>query len=131
MAAIVGFNGSIKLGATGGTTAIAQIKTWEIPLAADMYDVSVMGLNWKQYLPGLLGANAKADVFFDPTDTTGQLALQNALLAGTSVIVNLYVTSSHYYSGTAFIKQIDVKQAVGAPVDASLDIQFTGVIAYT
>jgi predicted secreted protein len=131
MTAIAGYAGNIKLGSSGGTNAVAEIKSWEIPLAADMYDVSAMGSQWKAYLPGLTGASAKADVFLDPTDTTGQIALQNALLGGTSVTANFYVTSSHYYSATAFIKQMDIKAPVNNAIEASLDLQLSGAISYT
>lgn len=131
MTAIAGFGGSIKLGGTGGTNTVVSVKDWDLPLAADMADVSALGSQWKAYLSLLTGALAKVNAFFDPTDTNGQMALQNALLNGTTVIVNLYVTASHYYSGTAYIKQIDIKAAVNATVDVALDIQFTGQISYT
>lgn len=125
--AIVGYNGNVKIGAT----AVLNVKQWEMPLAADMYDVSVLGNQWKQYLPGLTGSEAKIDVFLDPTDSTGQIALQNAILNNTSVALNLYTTSAHFYGGTAFVKGLDIKDPVNAPVEANFTAVFSGTISYT
>lgn len=131
MAAIAGFGGKLMLGASGGTNTVASVKDWEIPLAADMYDVSALGSQWKAYIPGLTGAMAKCSVFYDPTDTNGQVALQNALLNGTTVTANFYVNATHYYSATAYVKQIDIKDVVNTTVDSAIDLQLTGTISYT
>lgn len=130
--AIAGYGGQAKI----GSSAIAQVKQWELPLAADLYDTSVLGNQWKQYISGLLGSDAKIDVFFDLTDTNGQVAIQTAFLAGTSVTLNLLTSNAnsavvHTYSGTAFIKSIDIKDPVNAPEEASLTLTFSGAISYT
>jgi predicted secreted protein len=130
MAAIVGYGGSVKIGAN----TAANIKQWELPLAADKYEVTPMNISapgWKTYLPGLTGAEAKIDVFFDTSDTNGQVALQNAILNGTSVSLTLAVSSSHNYAGTAFVTGLDVKVPVNGPVEASLTCIFSGAITYT
>jgi hypothetical protein len=131
MAAIVGYNGSVKLGATGGTDVVANIQNWELPLAADQYDVSVLGLGWKQYLPGLNGAVGKASSFFDTSDTSGQVALMNAQLNGTLLTINLYVDDTHYFSGSAYVSQLDIKDPVNNVITADYTLQFTGAITYS
>lgn len=127
MAAVAGYGGSMKV----GTYTAANIKDWDLPLASDIYDASVLGTNWKQYLPGLVGATAKADAFFDTTDTNGQLALMNACMNGTLMTVALYTSTSHYFSGSAYIKQFDVKTDVGGIITAAIDIQYTGTVSFT
>lgn len=131
MTAIVGYKGNVKLGATGGTNVVAEVKTWEAPLAADLYDVTKMGDQWKDMLPGLVGSDVKIDCNYDPTDTNGIVALQNALLNGTSVIVNLYPNATNYFSGTIYIKQFGVKTPVNGPVEVSITGTFTGAISFT
>ncbi len=131
MAAVAGYLGTLKLGASGGANTVANVKDWEIPLAADMYDVSALGNQWKAYIPGLTGASAKATVFWDTTDTNGQVAIQNAFLAGTQLTANFWLNGTHYYSSACYIKQIDIKVAVNAAEEASLDLQLTGPISYT
>ena len=130
--AIAGFGGVAKV----GSNAIAQVKQWELPLAADLYDVSVLGNQWKQYIPGLLGAEAKVDVFLDLTDTNGQVAIQSALLNSTSITLNLLTSNAasavvHTYTGTAYIKGIDIKDPVNAPEEVSLTITFSGQVSYS
>lgn len=130
--AVAGYGGSVKIGAN----TVANVTQWELPLAADLYDVSVLGNQWKQYIAGLLGSDAKIDVKFDLTDTTGQVAIQTAMLAGTSVSLTLTTSNAngataHTYSGTAFVKGIDIKDPVNAPEEASLTLTFTGAITYS
>lgn len=130
-AAVAGYGGAVKIGAN----TVANVKQWELPLAADLYDVSVFGVQWKQYIPGLLGGDAKVDVFFDLTDSTGQVAIQTAMLGGTSVSLVLTTSNAggavtHTYTGTAFVKGIDIKDPVNAPEEAALSLTFTGAITY-
>lgn len=130
--AIAGYGGTAKV----GSSAIAQVKQWELPLNADLYDTSVLGNQWKQYIPGLLGAEAKIDVFLDLTDTTGQVALQTALLNSTSITLNLLTSNAasavvHTYTGTAYIKSIDIKDPVNAPEEASLTVTYSGTVSYS
>ena len=130
MAAIVGYAGNVKI----SSTAVASVKQWELPLAADKYDVTSLGAaapGWKSYLAGLTGAEAKVDVFLDPTDSTGQIALQNAILNGTTVTLNLYTTASHFFGGTANVFGMDIKTPVNGPIEAALTCCYTGAITYT
>src|SRR6266849_5534007 len=98
MAAIVGYKGLVKLGAN----QVANLDSWELPLAADMYDITAFNTTgWKSFLPGLNGVDAKVTGNYDNTDTNGQVALQNAFLNGTSVSASLYVTATNHYDFTA------------------------------
>jgi hypothetical protein len=129
---VAGYGGTAKI----STFAIANVKQWELPLATDLYDTSSLGSQWKTYTPGLQGAEAKVDVFFDLTDTNGQVALNTAWLNSTSVALSLLTSSAggatvHTYSGTAYIKGIDIKDPVGAPEEASLTLTLSGAISYT
>ncbi|MBX6361318.1 MAG: hypothetical protein IRZ03_14705 [Acidobacterium ailaaui] len=134
MTAIAGYGGTVKLGASGGSTAVGQVKDWTLTLSADIMDTTTMGNGpWKTYMAGLLGGEGKLTCNFDPTDTGGQLALQQALLTGGTVTVNLYVTTSpnHYYSATALVKQMEIKLATDSIVEASLDVTLSGPVTYS
>lgn len=130
--AVAGYGGNVKIGAN----TVANVKQWELPLAADLYDVSVLGNQWKQYTAGLLGSDAKIDVFLDLTDTNGQVAIQTAMLTGATVSLTLTTSNAgsattHTYAGTAYVKGIDIKDPVNAPEEASLTLTFTGAITYS
>lgn len=130
--AIAGYGGSVQV----ASATVANVKQWELPLAADLYDVSVLGNQWKQYIAGLLGSDAKIDVEFDLTDTTGQVAIQTAMLTGATISLTLKTSNAggatqHTYAGTAYVKGLDIKDPVNAPEEASITATFTGAISYT
>ena len=103
-------------------------------MVADKYDVSALNQTtpvWKSYIPGLLGSEAKIDAFWDTADTNGQMALQTSFLAATTVSLVLHLSSSHYYTMTAYITGIDIKVPVNGPQEASLTATVTGSIVFT
>lgn len=127
--AVAGYGGIVSVGGN----AVAHVKQWELPLALDLYDSSELGTGWKLFTPGLLGSESKIDVFLDLSDTTGQLAIQNAIFART--LLTLVLTTSnaggataHTYTGSAYVKGMDIKDPVNAPEEASLTLTFTGAI---
>lgn len=129
---VAGYDGTVKI----GSNTMLNVKQWELPLGADLYDTSSLGSQWKTYVPGLLGADAKVDVFTDLTDTTGQVALQTAIFGGTSVTLNLLTSTAggatqHTYSGTAFVKSQDAKVVVNGVEETSLTLTFSGQVSYT
>lgn len=129
MAALVGYGGSVAL----ASNAVARLKQWEAPLQRDLYDVTEFGDQWKDYLPGLAGSEPKLDGFFDPGDTNGQVALVNAWLNGTSVTLNLSLEASppHAFSGTAYVKELDIKTPVNGPIEFKATMAYTGAITYS
>jgi hypothetical protein len=132
MTALQGYGGYVAVGT--GPATLVNVKQWELPLAADKYDVTSINQStpvWKQYIPGLLGADGKIDVFWDMTDTTGQVALQTAYFTAVSIAVVLNLSTSHKYSGTAYVTGIDIKVPVNGPQEASLQVTFTGSISYS
>lgn len=130
--AVAGYGGSVAV----SSHTVLNVKDWELPLAADLYDVSVLGNQWKQYIPGQLGTDIKLDVEFDLTDTQGQVALQSALLNSTSVSLVLTTSNAggattHTYSCTAFMKSLDIKDAVNAAEEASLTLTASGAVTFS
>lgn len=129
---VAGYGGVVKV----GSNAVANVRSWELPLTADLQDVSVLGVGWHQYLPTLNGSDVKLDLIFDLTDTTGQVALHTAWLNGTSVSLSLLTSNAqsavvHTYSGTAYIATIDIKDDVKTEETASVTAKFTGAITYS
>lgn len=117
-----------------GSTTAANVKQWELPLVADKYDVSAINQTtpvWKSYIPGLLGTEAKIDVFWDTADTNGQMALQTSFLAATTVTLVLHLSSSHYYTATAYVTGLDIKVPVNGPQECSITCTVTGSVVYT
>lgn len=127
MAAIAGKGGSAKIGAN----AIAEVTSWSMDISADMLDSTSLGDSWREFVAGLNGATGSVEVKWDiPNDADGQTALQNAILNGTTVTLNLYVNASNYYSGSAYVSSLSVEDPVEDLVTATFEAQFTGEVTY-
>ena len=127
--AIAGKNGKVTINGTTDSTVVG-IKNWSLELSLETLETTALGDDWKDYITGLKEWTASSEGDYEVgTDTTGQEALQEAYLDGTSVSVKFYVDSTHYYSGTAFISSLSIEDPVDDVV--SISIEFTGSGALT
>lgn len=100
--AVAGKNGKVIIGESGNQK-VAAIKNWSLELSLETLETTALGDDWKNYITGLKEWTASSEGDYEvPTDTQGQAALQEAYLAGTTVIVKLYVDNANYYQGTAY-----------------------------
>jgi predicted secreted protein len=125
--AIAGKGGSVKL--TSNT--VADVTSWTVDIAIDMLDSTSLGDDWREYVAGLAGATGSVECNWAvATDTNGQTALQTAALAGSTVTLNLYTNDSNYYSGSAYVSNLNVSDPVDDLVTATFDYQYTGTVSY-
>jgi len=127
MTAIAGYGGAVKI----GSNTVAEMGEWDLSLDVNMLDTTAFGDAWKDQIPGIKSWNGKASGRWDMTDTTGQKAMQDALLGGTSVSIVLAVNGSHNYSGTAYIKNISPKATATGTVDCDFSFEGTGALTYS
>ena len=71
MATHKGSSGLVK----NGSNTVAEVRTWTLNTNADTIEDTAMGDSARTYLAGLTSADASVDVFWDETDTNGQVAL--------------------------------------------------------
>lgn len=125
--AIAGKGGKVMVGAA----TVTEITTWSLDLGIDTMDTTSLGKDWKEYITGLKEWSSSAEGTWNvATDTTGQKALQDAYLAGTSVTIKHYVNSTNYYSGSAYITSVSVEDPVDDVVSFSVEFQGTGALTY-
>ncbi len=125
--AIAGKSGKLGL----GTSTVVDVSSWSLELGADTLDVTALGGDWKMFIAGLKEWSASAEGFYSVhTDTTGQKALQDAYLNSTTVSLKLYVNTTNYYSGSAYISGLSVEDPVDDTVSISFEFQGTGILAY-
>lgn len=96
MAVKVGYKGKVALGAN----TIVGMGTWSMSgITADQMESSEFGDNWKKYEFGMKdGGQISFDGLLDPSDTTGQQALQKANLDNTDLTsLRLYMDLTSYY----------------------------------
>ena len=126
-----GYTGNVKIGAN----TILNIKSDTFDLQAAMEDITSMlatPTGFKVYQPTLNEMTCSLTANWDLTDTTGQLAMQNAWLNRT--LLSFVLTpngGTNTYSFSAYVKKINVKDDVSKINEASYDLQPTGVLTTT
>jgi len=124
MATLTGNNGTVKVGAN----AIAEIRSFSVDETADTIESTAMGDTYRTFEASLKSWNGSVDVFFDDTDTNGQVALT----VGSSVTVNFQVegstTGDHLLSGTALVTSRTINSSFDGLVEASLSLQGDGAL---
>lgn len=127
MATHKGSEGTVKIGAN----AIAEVRSYSIESTADTLEDTVMGDTARTFLPSLTSWSGSVDVFWDETDTNGQLAAD----VGSSITLNLYpegsTTGDFYYTGTAIVTGKSVTGSFDGMVEASISFQGTGALTET
>tara|TARA_R110002050_G_scaffold18745_3_gene54408 strand:+ start:1564 stop:1953 length:390 start_codon:yes stop_codon:yes gene_type:complete len=124
MATHKGSSGLVK----NGSNTVAEVRTWTLNTNADTIEDTAMGDSARSYLAGLTSADASVDVFWDETDTNGQVALA----PGSSVTLVLYPEGADsgdtYYTGTALVTSKSITGSFDGMVEASISATYTGAV---
>lgn len=126
MAVLAGNAGAFKL----STNTVAEINQWTLDVSTGLEETQAFGDTWKERTATIRDWSGSAQGHFDNTDTNGHVALNTALLAGTTVSARFYVTASVYYSGTAFV-QASIGASENGLVTVNYTITGTGALSYT
>lgn len=125
--AIAGKSGKLEI----GTSVISEINNWSLDIGTDTLEVTALGDDWKEFIAGLKEWSASSEGTFNiPIDNTGQKAVQDAFLNGDMVTVKLYVNTTNYYSGNAYISSLNVEDPVDDAVTISFEFQGTGILMF-
>lgn len=124
MATHTGSEGTVKV----GNNAIAEIRSYSVSETADTIEDTTMGDAARTYKASLKSFSGSIDVFWDETDTNGQVALT----VGSEVTVNFYpegaTTGDTYMTGTAIVTGKTINGSFDGMVEASITIQGTGAL---
>ncbi len=126
-----GYTGKVEIGAN----TVLNVKSDTLDLQAAMEDITSMlatPTGFKVFQPTLNEATCTITANWDLTDTTGQLAMQNAWLNRT--LLSFVLTpngGTNTYSFSAYIKKIGLKDDVSKINEVSYDLQPTGVLTTT
>ena len=125
MATHAGSEGTVKSGAN----AIAEVRSFSLEESADTIEDTTMGDSSRTYLTGLKTFSGSVDVFWDETDTNGQVSFA----VGSSVTLAVYpegdTSGDTYYSGTAIVTGRTITSSFDGMVEASFTLQGTGALA--
>lgn len=111
-----------------GSNAILEIRSYSLEESCDTIEDSTMGDSARTYLASLTTFSGSVDVFWDETDTNGQVALA----VGSSVTIKFYPEGSAsgdtYYSGTAIVTGKTISASFDSMIEASISVQGTSAI---
>jgi predicted secreted protein len=131
MATRVGKDGIVRIGSTPVT--IAETREWQLETTGETTDSSSMNTvtsngGWRTKVATLKTWAGSITCFWDPTDTTGQQALD----AGVSVDLKLYpegnTTGDAFFSGTAIVTGVTRSATLEGLVEAVFAFEGTGAL---
>jgi predicted secreted protein len=124
MATHTGSEGTVKVGAN----AIAEIRSYSIEETADTVEDTSMGDTYRTHKTTLKSFSGSIDVFWDETDTSGQVALT----VGSEVTINFYpegsTTGDTYLTGTAIVTSKTITGSFDGMVESTINVQGTGAL---
>lgn len=117
----------------GGTVIQAYLDSAALNVTQDTADTSAFGSTWKSSLPGLLGATISGSGFYDPTTSTGPMAVLWSAMTGGAAVACIYypggnTSGQRSYSCNAIIKNLSEPAQVGDVVKFSFDFEVTGAV---
>ena len=127
MATVTGSSGSIKVATSGGSVAtVAEVRSFTLARAADAIEDTVMGDTHRTYTQGQGSATLSVDCYWDSSDSTGQLVLDERA----SIDFELYPegtgAGSVYYSGAGIVTASDITASFDGMVEATFSVQVSG-----
>ncbi len=129
MSTFKGNDGVVKLGTSGGTNIVGEVKSYSLEHTSDTIEDTAMGDASRTYKASQKSFSGSLDVFWDDSDTDGQ----GAFVVGNTIEINLYPAgvSDTYYSGEAIVTGVSRTGSSGDMVEASLSVQGTGDLTTT
>ena len=124
MATHKGSEGTVKVGAN----AVAEVRSFSISSTADTIEDTTMGDAARTYKPSLTSWSGSVEVYWDETDTSGQVALT----VGAEVTLNVYPEGStsgdSYLTGSAIVTGRTINSSFDGMVEASITVQGNGAL---
>lgn len=117
--AIAGKGGSVQVVGTPNTT-IGEIREWQLTVTRAGYDKTALGDDFESKVIGVGSWTGQLTGFFAIESDAGQTVLNNAILTGTQLYVELK-TATSTYEGQVNPTQVQV----GNPVDNVVSFQFS------
>lgn len=123
-AAVLTINSGAMTGYTNDTT---------LDRSTDTAETTVLGVTSKTYIPGLNDGTFSGSGFYDPTASTGPVAIMEAVYAGAAAVTCVYKpggTASGQYSYTfsAILTQWTIAASLDGAVPVSWSMQITGAV---
>ena len=124
MATHKGSEGTVKVGAN----AIAEIRSFSISETGDTVEDTTMGDTARTYKPSLTSWSGTVEVFWDETDTQGQVALTVGAVATVNAYPEGSASGANYVTGSAIVTGRTINSSFDGMVEASITLQGNGAL---
>jgi len=122
MTTTAGSSGVVKVAVDGGSVAqVSEVRSFSFDGTSDVIEDSVMGDSSRTYKAGLKTTTMTLETYWDETDTTGQLVLDEGANIDFEVYPTGTGTGEKYYTGT-------ISAAFDGMVEASYSVQVSGAV---
>lgn len=134
MAAISGRLGSLVVN-DGSANTVGLCTEWTLDINTDTEEITAFGsAGWKERMYMMSEWSGSATVKWDAADA-GQSSIHKkgfGMISGTigSVTISLYVDAAKHYEGVAFIKSMSIKTPANGIVEADIQFEGSGALAY-
>lgn len=125
--ALAGKYGKVMIGAN----VVAEIDEWDYTPSSELQDKTAFPATSRTHLMGLMAGSGSFKGRHDQTDTNGQVAIRNAMIAGTQLTLLLYVSATHFYTVPAMLKSMPLKVNVAGLAEVQFDFERDGDDTYT
>lgn len=122
-----GLTGKVMIGGA----IIAYISNWSVEDTTDIIEVTKLGSNFKEKIPGLQSWSASADGAVEFTDDASQKELFVAKHNGTEVTCEFYLDSTTKFSGAGVIETLSVDLSAEDKGNISISISGNGSLTFT
>ena len=127
MAELPGYGGSVTFTDVVGPSSAVCANGWSLDVSVDTHDVTDFCSTsaYRDFIVGLKGWTASVDTKIDGDNPVIIVDI------GSSADLKLYIDSTHYYSGNAFLNSFSPSVTVDAEETQTLGFQGTGELTYT
>lgn len=116
-------------------TAMVGCKDWALNTSRGTIDVSSIDSEWKEFLTGQVSADGSVTVFYDPTNSIVQTAIETAMWEGTPVTFHIRPEGTGSgkpdYEVDALITSWNITGATEDAISVAISFTGTGAIAKT
>lgn len=123
----------VEVGST--PTALVTCSDWTLNTSRGSIDVSSIGTEWKEYLPGQVSSDGSVTLIFDPTNDTVAEAIESAMFAGTLLTFHIRPqgtgSGNENYELDAYVTGWNMSAATEDALKVALTFQGSGAITKT
>lgn len=117
--------GSLRTGT--GATNVSRVRNWNLSSTVDNLEVTNLGQDARDYVPGLKSATGSAQIVYHDDDSTLQNILDNCILTGAPSNVRLELRwGSKKINFDATITGANITCAAGEVMTADINFQMDG-----